>query len=161
MKRSFEFETAVSGIRSNLMSYALMLTSSRAAAGRLVDETSARAYAAGVERSRDLKGVMFSIMRDLYNANYRGLQSTHAGIDAHAEAGRYTINVARSRGIASVKGVKSVDELTEGINRLQPSARRVFTMYATGYTHREIRRATGMSRLSVLSRLVAAIAAIF
>lgn len=163
MKKSFVIENAISGIRSNLMSYALMLTSSRADACRLVDEVSQRTLnddGNAQVAADELKGIMFSLMRDIYNANYRGLKDARVAV-AGRETRTYSINVVESRGIASLKGVKTPEELVKGVAQLKPAARNVFTMYALGYTRREIRKALGMRRISVLSHIVASIAAIF
>ncbi len=163
MKKSVNLQSALSGMRSNMMSYALILTSSRPAANRLVNEVAAQALTTGVsaDDSKDLKGMIFSMMRDIYVANYRGLVSTNISINDNALVKKYHIEVPVAGGLESVKGVMSVDDLTEGIDRLQPRARRVFSMYATGYTMSEIRAELGMKVSSILNHLINSLTAIF
>lgn len=149
------FENALMGLHHNLINYALMLTSERRQAEKLVHETTVKAldcrdhYALG----SDFKGWVFNMMRDIFLERYVGRAPGVKVVD-RTDSAVSRVSFVSESSIAGLDSVNEVHELSRRISNLSRDASVVYTLYAVGDTPDEIsvRLSMLLSRVKTLLR---------
>ncbi len=153
---SAKFQSNLMGLQSNLLNFAYMLTSNRDDAYDLLQDTTLKAldneekYTEGT----NLKGWLFTIMRNIFINNYRRISRAATIVDTTDN--QYLINLPAESAIESPEGTFTANEITEAINAFSEDYRKPFSMHVAGYKYEEIAEEMGLPLGTVKSRIFSA-----
>lgn len=137
----------------NLMNFAYKLTSDRAAASDLVQETTLKAldneekYADNV----NFKGWIFTIMRNIFINNYRRTVRQNTMVDTTDNL--YHLNSTCEAVNESPEGAYTINEISQLIGQLPENFSRPFSLHIAGYKYEEIAEKLNLPLGTVKSRI--------
>lgn len=150
---SANFQSKLISLQSNLLNFALMLTSNRDDAYDLLQDTTLKAldnedkYVDNV----NFKGWVFTIMRNIFINNYRRQVRNSTIIDTTEDL--YHVNLSQESGLTSPEGSVAVKEISVAINNFSDEYKVPFTMYLAGYKYNEIAEKMSLPLGTVKSRI--------
>lgn len=143
-------------LQANMLNFAYMLTSNRDDAYDLLQDTTLKAldnedkYAEGT----NLKGWVFTIMRNIFINNYRRVSRAATVIDTTDN--QYLINLPAEAARETPDGTFTANEITAAINAFSDEYRIPFSMHVAGYKYEEIAKEMNLPLGTVKSRIFAA-----
>lgn len=144
-------------LQANMLNFAYMLTSNRDDAYDLLQDTTLKAldnedkYTEGT----NLKGWLFTIMRNIFINNYRRISRAATIVDTTDN--QYLINIsATETSQETPEGTITAGEITAAINSFDDSLRVPFSMHVAGYKYEEIAQEMNLPLGTVKSRIFAA-----
>ncbi len=153
---SAKFQTNLMSLQSNMLNFAYMLTSNHDDAYDLLQDTTLKAldnedkYTEGT----NLKGWVFTIMRNLFINNYRRVSRAATVVDTTDN--EYLINISAETVQESPEGTFTASEITAAINSFSDEYRIPFSMHVAGYKYEEIAKEMNLPLGTVKSRIFAA-----
>ena len=147
------FQTNLMNLQSNMMNFALMLTSNREDAMDLLQDTTLKAldnqdkYA----ENTNFKGWVFTIMRNIFINNYRRASRTATVVDTTENL--YFLNLSQDSGLETPEGAYGAAEITAAINEFSDDFRIPFTMHVQGYKYNEIAEKMNLPLGTIKSRI--------
>lgn len=157
MKKLNEFGTKVFKHEQILRNYALQLTQNSDDANDLVQETFLKAltYADKFKKGTNLKGWMFTIMRNSFINNYRRITKRNSFMDTQEE--QYILDSAKTYNTHNDGEVKFIrKDIENAIDKLPDDLRITFEMNALGYKYHEIADKFGIPIGTVKTRIFVA-----
>ncbi len=143
-------------LQNNLLNFAYMLTSNRDDAYDLLQDTTLKAldneekYTEGT----NLKGWLFTIMRNIFINNYR--RTSRAATIVDTTDNQYLINLPAEAASETPDGTYTANEITAAINAFSEEYRKPFSMHVAGYKYEEIAEEMGLPLGTVKSRIFSA-----
>lgn len=153
---SAKFQSSLMSLQANMLNFAYMLTSNRDDAYDLLQDTTLKAldnedkYAEGT----NLKGWVFTIMRNIFINNYRRVSRAATVIDTTDN--QYLINLPAESARETPDGTFTANEITAAINAFSDEYRIPFSMHVAGYKYEEIAKEMNLPLGTVKSRIFAA-----
>lgn len=153
---SAKFQSSLMSLQANMLNFAYMLTSNRDDAYDLLQDTTLKAldnedkYAEGT----NLKGWVFTIMRNIFINNYRRVSRAATVIDTTDN--QYLINLPAEAARETPDGTFTANEITAAINAFSDEYRIPFSMHVAGYKYEEIAKEMNLPLGTVKSRIFAA-----
>ena len=150
---STTFQTNLMNLQSNMMNFALMLTSNRDDAMDLLQDTTLKAldnqdkYA----DNTNFKGWVFTIMRNIFINNYRRAARTATVVDTTENL--YFLNLSQDSGLETPEGAYGAGEIAAAINEFSDDFRIPFTMHVQGYKYNEIAEKMNLPLGTIKSRI--------
>ena len=150
---STTFQTNMMNLQSNMMNFALMLTSNRDDAMDLLQDTTLKAldnqdkYA----ENTNFKGWVFTIMRNIFINNYRRASRSATVVDTTENL--YFLNMSQESGLESPEGAFAAGEISDAINEFSDDFRIPFTMHVQGYKYNEIAEKMNLPLGTIKSRI--------
>jgi RNA polymerase sigma-70 factor (ECF subfamily) len=150
---TFEFNTSLVGMKSNLQRFAMSLTSDRDTALDLVQDTYLKAitYKDKFVDYTNLKAWVFTIMKNTFINNYRRNIKENTIIDGTQDL--YYINQPQDKGFISPESHYAEGEIEKAINSLADEFRIPFQMHLDGYKYKEIADKLNLKIGTVKSRI--------
>lgn len=143
-------------LQANMLNFAYMLTSNRDDAYDLLQDTTLKAldnedkYTEGT----NLKGWVFTIMRNLFINNYRRVSRAATVVDTSDN--QYLINLPAEAAQDTPEGSITAAEITDAINSFEDAYRIPFSMHVAGYKYEEIAQEMNLPLGTVKSRIFSA-----
>ena len=153
---SAKFQSNLMSLQANMLNFAYMLTSNRDDAYDLLQDTTLKAldnedkYAEGT----NLKGWVFTIMRNIFINNYRRTSRSATVVDTTDN--QYLINLPAEAAHETPEGTLTANEITAAINEFSEDLRVPFSMHVAGYKYEEIAEEMNLPLGTVKSRIFAA-----
>ena len=147
------FQTNLMNLQSNMMNFALMLTSNRDDAMDLLQDTTLKAldnqdkYA----DNTNFKGWVFTIMRNIFINNYRRASRTATVVDTTENL--YFLNLSQDSGLETPEGSYGAAEIQAAIDEFSDDFRIPFTMHVQGYKYNEIAEKMDLPLGTIKSRI--------
>ena len=147
------FQTNLMNLQSNMMSFALMLTSNREDAMDLLQDTTLKAldnqdkYA----DNTNFKGWVFTIMRNIFINNYR--RASRAATVVDTTENLYYLNMSQESGLETPEGAYGAGEIAAAIEEFSDDFRIPFTMHVQGYKYNEIAEKMNLPLGTIKSRI--------
>ena len=147
------FQANLMNLQSNMMNFALMLTSNRDDAMDLLQDTTLKAldnrdkYA----ENTNFKGWVFTIMRNIFINNYRRASRTATVVDTTENL--YFLNLSQDSGLETPEGSLGAGEIMDAINEFSDDFRIPFTMHVQGYKYNEIAEKMNLPLGTIKSRI--------
>ena len=147
------FQTNLMNLQSNMMNFALMLTSNRDDAMDLLQDTTLKAldnrdkYA----DNTNFKGWVFTIMRNIFINNYR--RASRAATVVDTTENLYFLNLSQDSGLETPEGAYGASEISAAINEFSDDFRIPFTMHVQGYKYNEIAEKMNLPLGTIKSRI--------
>ena len=151
--RSEQFQSNLMKLQSNMLNFAYMLTSNRDDAYDLLQDTTLKAldnedkYAEGT----NLKGWVFTIMRNIFINNYR--RTTRSATIVDTTDNQYLLNLPAEAARETPEGTLTANEITAAINEFSDDFRIPFTMHVQGYKYNEIAEKMNLPLGTIKSRI--------
>ncbi len=148
-----DFQKRLLSIQSNLLNFAIVLTSNRDDAYDLLQDTTLKAldnedkYAS----NSNFKGWVFTIMRNIFINKYRRMVRSATVIDHSDDL--YQLNTPESDNMPGPEDTLAEKEITAVINSFPDGYRVPFTMYVAGYKYGEIAETMGLPLGTIKSRI--------
>jgi len=139
MKNELTFEENMQTFQPMLRNYALQLTQSMDDANDLVQETFLKAmkYSSKFKKGTNLKGWLFTIMRNSFINNYRRITKRNTFMDTQEE--QFIIDSAKGFNTFNDGESKFIrQDISEAIDKLPDDLRITFEMNTLGYKYHEI-----------------------
>lgn len=153
MSQNKSFTSSVIGMQSNLLSFALKLTSNREQAQDLVQDTTLKALN-NEEKFVDntnFKGWMLTIMRNIFINNYRKSSRENTMVDNTEDL--YHLNLCQDSGYETPDGAYAVNEISAILAKFPADYRQPFSLHVAGYKYEEISEKLNMPLGTVKSRI--------
>ena len=150
---SEKFQKDLMRLQGNLLNFAYMLTSNRDDAYDLLQDTTLKALdnEAKYTENTNLKGWVFTIMRNIFINNYRRQVRSATVVDT--TEGLYHLNLSQESGLTTPEGSFAAKEISEAINGFAPEYKVPFSMYIAGYKYSEIAEQMQLPLGTVKSRI--------
>ncbi len=150
------FQSNLMNLQSNMLNFAMMLTSNRDDAYDLLQDTTLKAIdnQDKYTDNTNFKGWVFTIMRNIFINNYRRIARTATIVDTTDNL--YHLNLSQDSGLAQPEDSISASEITDAINSFSDEYRKPFSMHVAGYKYAEIAEELGLPIGTVKSRIFAA-----
>ena len=147
------FQERLTGLQSNLLNFAYMLTANSDDANDLLQDTMLKALdnADKYTDNTNFKGWVFTIMRNIFINNYRRVVRSATVIDQTEDL--YHLNISQDSGIDSPEESYSVQEISAAIEAFPEKYRVPFKMHVAGYKYDEIAEEMGLPLGTVKSRI--------
>lgn len=147
------FIQRVIGLQDNLLSFAYKLTSDRDRASDLVQDTTLKVLDSEDKFAENvnLKGWVFTIMRNIFINNYRKQVRENTVTDTTENL--FHLNAAIPEASETPDGSFAVNEITKIISELPADFREPFNMHVAGYKYEEIAKKLGLPMGTVKSRI--------
>jgi RNA polymerase sigma-70 factor (ECF subfamily) len=135
------------------MSFAYQLTTNKEEAEDLLQDTTLKALTNEDKFADDtnLKGWIFTIMRNIFINNYRQTVRKATILDQTDDL--YHLNISQESGLITPDGSYSVKEITQAINSFNDEYRVPFSMHIAGYKYSEIAQHLDLPLGTVKSRI--------
>lgn len=132
------FQDKLMSMQSNLLSFAMVLTSNRDDAYDLLQDTTLKALDNEDKymENTNFKGWVFTIMRNIFINNYRRASRTHTVVDNTADL--YHLNLPQNSGLPSPENSYVAQEIHQAIDNFSDGYRIPFSMHLAGYRYAEI-----------------------
>jgi len=133
-----EFSTQISSLRPTLRTFTRRFTNDREESQDLVQDTLLKAlmYRDKFREETNLKGWLFTIMRNTFINNYRKSQRAKTSNDATKDL--YFLNVEDTHTFNRPEGSVEFKEVWKNVNDLKDELLIPFKMHTTGYKYHEI-----------------------
>jgi RNA polymerase sigma-70 factor (ECF subfamily) len=153
MSSKESFKERLLGLQGNLMSFAYQLTTNKEEAEDLLQDTTLKALTNEDKFADDtnLKGWIFTIMRNIFINNYRQTVRKATILDQTDDL--YHLNISQESGLITPDGSYSVKEITQAINSFNDEYRIPFSMHIAGYKYSEIAQHLDLPLGTVKSRI--------
>lgn len=154
--RSSQFQDDIINLQGNLFTFAMMLTKNRENANDLVQDTTLKALGSEdkFKEGTNLKGWLFTIMRNLFINEYR--RSAYAATVIDTTDSLYHLNIYQESGLEAPEGCFTTVEITAEISKLDSSLRQPFEMHLKGYKYEEISQKLDLPLGTVKNRIFCA-----
>lgn len=151
--RSSQFQDDIINLQPKLFTFAMMLTKNRENANDLVQDTTLKALdsEAKFQEGTNLKGWVFTIMRNLFINEYR--RSAYAATVIDTTDSLYHLNLYQESGLEAPEGSLATVEITAEITHLDSDLRDPFVMHIKGYKYEEICRKLELPMGTVKNRI--------
>ncbi len=153
MTTSTNFQNNLMNLQSNMLNFAMMLTSNRDDAYDLLQDTTLK-----VIESEDkyvdnvnFKGWVFTIMRNIFINNYRKMSRQATVVDTTEDL--YHLNLPQESGFETPEGSFAAKEINSAINSFEDEYRIPFSMHVAGYKYNEIAEKMNLPLGTVKSRI--------
>ena len=135
------------------MSFAYQLTTNKEEAEDLLQDTTLKALTNEDKFADDtnLKGWIFTIMRNIFINNYRQTVRKATILDQTDDL--YHLNISQESGLITPDSSYSVKEITQAINSFNDEYRVPFSMHIAGYKYSEIAQHLDLPLGTVKSRI--------
>lgn len=135
---ALEFGHHISALRPTLRTFTYRFTSNREESQDLVQDTILKAltYRDKFRENTNLKGWLFTIMRNTYINNYRKAQRERTSNDTTEEL--YFLNVEDEHTFNRPEGSVEFKEVWRSMNSIKDDLLIPFKMHTTGYKYHEI-----------------------
>lgn len=140
-------------MQSNMLNYALTLTTNREEAKDLTQETTLKALS-NIDKYYDnvnFKGWVFTIMHNLFINNYRRVVRTQTILDNSDSL--YQLNMPQESGFDSPEGSFTYHEIMNVLDTFNDDYKTPFSMYFTGFKYDEIAKSLNLPLGTVKSRI--------
>ncbi|MDR1501873.1 MAG: RNA polymerase sigma factor [Prevotella sp.] len=140
-------------MQSNMLNYALTLTTNRDEAKDLTQETTLKALS-NIDKYYDnvnFKGWVFTIMHNLFINNYRRVVRTQTILDNSDNL--YQLNMPQESGFDSPEGSFTYHEIMNVLDTFNDDYKTPFFMYFTGFKYDEIAKSLNLPLGTVKSRI--------
>ena len=157
MKDSSHFNTTMQSFQPMLKNYALQLTHNKDDAMDLVQETFLKAmtYSSKFKEGTNLKGWLFTIMRNTFINNYRRVTKRNTFMDTQEE--QYIVDSAKTFNTFNDGDAKFIrKDLETAIDKLPDDLRITFEMNTLGFKYHEIADKIGIPIGTVKTRIFVA-----
>ena len=147
------FRQRIVSLQTNLLNFAIQLTSNREDARDLLQETTLKAldnedkYVDNV----NFKGWIFTIMRNLFINNYRKQVRQNTVVDQTEDL--YHLNQSQASGLSTPEGSYAAMEIGSVLSSFSDDYRVPFVMHVEGYKYSEISEHMGLPIGTVKSRI--------
>jgi len=150
------FQSNLMNLQSNMLNFAMMLTSNRDDAYDLLQDTTLKAIdnQDKYTDNTNFKGWVFTIMRNIFINNYRRISRSATIVDTTENL--YHLNLCQDSGLTQPEDSISASEITDAINSFSDEYRKPFSMHVAGYKYTEIAEELGLPIGTVKSRIFAA-----
>lgn len=148
-----KFQNSIMALQDNLLNFAYMLTSNRDDAYDLLQDSTLKAldnedkYTTNI----NLKGWVFTIMRNIFINNYR--RNSRAATIIDTTDNLYHLNLSQESGLETPEDSFSANEITDAINSFSDEYRIPFSMHVAGYKYNEIAKKMNLPLGTVKSRI--------
>ena len=148
-----EFTQGILAIQPDLHRFAYKLTADRDSANDLVQDCVLQALdnQEKFTYSKNLKGWMFTIMRNIFINNYRKVVRDQTFVDQTDNL--YHLNLPQDSGFESTEGAYDLKEMHRVVNALPKEYKIPFSMHVSGFKYREIAEKLGLPLGTVKSRI--------
>jgi len=148
-----EFATEISKLRPTLKSFTHRFTYNREESQDLIQDTLLRAltYRDKFRKDTNLKGWLFTIMRNTYINNYRKAQREKTSHDTSKEL--YYLNVEDQHTFNRPQESVEFKEIWKNVNAIREDLLVPFKMHTTGYKYDEIATHLGIPIGTVKNRI--------
>lgn len=140
-------------MQSNMLNYALTLTTNRDDAKDLTQETTLKALS-NIDKYYDnvnFKGWVFTIMHNLFINNYRRVVRTQTVLDNSDSL--YQLNMPQESGFDSPEGSFTYHEIMNVLDTFNDDYKTPFSLYFTGFKYDEIAKSLNLPLGTVKSRI--------
>lgn len=140
-------------MQSNMLNYALTLTTNRDEAKDLTQETTLKALS-NIDKYYDnvnFKGWVLTIMHNLFINNYRRVVRTQTILDNSDSL--YQLNMPQQSGFDSPEGSFTYHEIMNVLDTFNDDYKTPFSMYFTGFKYDEIAKSLNLPLGTVKSRI--------
>ena len=146
-------ESKLISLQSNMMNFAMMLTSNRDDAEDLLQDTTLKVLdnAEKFAENTNFKGWVFTIMRNIFINNYRRMSRSATVIDQTEDL--YQLDLAVDTAVDSPEGTYAASEITKAIEEFSDEYRIPFSMHVAGYKYDEIAEEMQLPLGTVKSRI--------
>lgn len=150
---SEKFQKGLMRLQGNLLNFAYMLTSNRDDAYDLLQDTTLKALdnEAKYTANTNLKGWVFTIMRNIFINNYR--RGARAATVTDSTDNLFYLNISQDSGLDTPEGSYTASEITDAINAFPDEYRVPFSMHVAGYKYNEIADKMSLPLGTVKSRI--------
>ena len=151
--KSSEFQTKLMALQSNMLNFAMMLTSNRDNAYDLLQDTTLKVLdnADKYAENTNFKGWVFTIMRNIFINNYRRVSRQATVVDQTEDL--YHLNLSQDSGLETPEGSFGANEITAAINEFPEEYRIPFSMHVAGYKYNEIAEKMNLPLGTIKSRI--------
>ena len=148
-----DFTQGILAMESDLHRFAYKLTSDRDSANDLVQDCVLQALDNHEKftHAKNLKGWMFTIMRNIFINNYRKIVREQTFVDQTDN--QYHLSMPQDSGFASTEGAYDLKEMHRIVNSLPRDYKVPFSMHVSGFKYREIAERLGLPLGTVKSRI--------
>ncbi|MGV8964402.1 MAG: RNA polymerase sigma factor [Candidatus Saccharimonadaceae bacterium] len=148
-----EFSNKLVSLHDNLSNFARSLTNNHEAAKDLIQDTYLKALANWDKfaDNTNMKAWTYTIMKNNFINNYR--RAVKANIIVDNSEDLFLLNIPRKSEFASPESQMALQEIRQGISKLQPDQRMPFEMHTEGYKYQEIADQLNLSIGTVKSRI--------
>ncbi|MBK5277355.1 MAG: RNA polymerase sigma factor [Bacteroidia bacterium] len=150
---TFDFDTQVSTLRPMLRTFTKKFTRDREESQDLVQDTILKAltYRDKFRADTNLKGWLFTIMRNTFINNYRKNQRAKTSHDTTKEL--YILNVEDTHTFNRPQESMEFKEVWRNVNDMKDELLKPFKMHATGYKYHEIAKELNLPIGTVKNRI--------
>lgn len=147
------FRSKIIGLQRNLLNFAYSLTMNRDDAYDLLQDTTLKAldnsdkYVDNI----NIKGWLFTIMRNIFINNYR--RQARAGVYIDTSDDLYVLNLPQESGLETPEGAYSTKEITAVMCSLNDELRTPFSLFVAGYKYAEIAQKMDLPIGTIKSRI--------
>jgi RNA polymerase sigma-70 factor (ECF subfamily) len=147
------FESKLLDLQSNMLNFALTLTSNRDEAKDLLQETTLKVLGNKDKyyENVNFKGWVFTIMHNIFVNNYRRIVRTQTIIDQTDNL--YHLNLPQDSGFDTPDGAYTIAEITNAIGSFTEEYKVPFSMHIAGYKYEEIANTLNVPIGTVKSRI--------
>ncbi|HMM04200.1 MAG: RNA polymerase sigma factor [Dysgonomonas sp.] len=140
-------------MQSNMLNYALTLTTNRDEAKDLTQETTLKALS-NIDKYYDnvnFKGWVFTIMHNLFINNYRRVVRTQTVLENSDNL--YQLNLPQESGFGSPEGSFTYHEIMNVLDTFNDDYKTPFSMHFAGFKYDEIAKSLNLPLGTVKSRI--------
>ena len=148
-----DFTQGILAMEPDLHRFAYKLTSDRESANDLVQDCVLQALDNHEKftHAKNLKGWMFTIMRNIFINNYRKVVRDQTFVDKTDNL--YHLNLPQDAGFESTERTYDLKEMHRVVNALPKEYRVPFAMHVSGFKYREIAEKLNLPLGTVKSRI--------
>lgn len=150
---TLEFDYQIAGLRSTLKAFTHRFTTDREESNDLVQDTILKAltYRNKFREDTNLKGWLFTIMRNTFINNYRKNQRAKTSNDNTKDL--YHLNVEDTHTFNSPGSSYEYKDIWNNVNQLREELLVPFKMHTSGYKYHEIAEQLGLPIGTVKNRI--------